>query len=183
MEDKENDFYEDDIYNLDIPNENKTLENNLKTYSELNPQLSTIKKETTFIMTSAKTLKEMLNDIKIPYPNKNEIPIIKIKDENNLKNNEYIENYIKSLVTSIDNYSERNDNIFNICKECKKEKNKWFCKNCNKNICDICSEQCKSNVHSLTSLEKCLEEVKEIKKNINLIISKNYLFSKKKGKF
>ena len=74
MGDKENDFYMEDIYNPDIANENKTLENNLKTYSELNPQLSTIKKVTSSIMTSAKTLKEILNDIKIPYPNKNEIP-------------------------------------------------------------------------------------------------------------
>ena len=182
MEDKENenDFYIDDRYNPDITNDNKTLVNNLKAYSELNPQLSTIKKDTTLTMTSAKTLKEMLNDIKIPYPNKNEIPLIKIKDENYFENNESIENYIKSLVSSFGNSNERNDNKFNICKQCEKEKNKSFCKNCNKNICDICSENCKIKNHILIDLEKCLEEVNKSKKNIELFIPKNYIFAKKK---
>ena len=180
MEDNENYFYLDDLYNPDIANENKTLVNNLKAYSELNPQLSTIKKDTTLTMTSAKTLKEMLNDIKISYPNKNEIPLIKIKDENYFENNESIENYIKSLVSSFDNCNKRNDNKFNICSQCKKEKNKSFCKNCNKNICDICSENCKVKNHILIDLEKCLEEVNKNKKNINLFISKNYILSKKK---
>ena len=68
MEDKKIDnFYMDDIYNQDNINQNNSLENNLKNYSELSGQISTIQN------TSIETIKEIMNDIKIPYPNVDEI--------------------------------------------------------------------------------------------------------------
>ena len=125
-------------------------------------------------MTSLETFKEMLNDIKVPYPNVDEIPLIKLKDENHFENDNNIDDYI---LTKFD------DNKFNICRLCNKKQNKFFCKNCNKNICDICYSNCISNKHSLIELKELLDEAKENKKNINLIISKNYILPKEKENF
>ena len=165
-------------FDIDIENfyeqinesENNTFANNLNNLFELNAEFGINKKTTTFTMSSIKTLKEMLNDIKIPYPNKEEISLIKIKDENYFIN---IENYIKSLV-------KFDDNKFNICRKCKIEKNKFFCKNCYKNICNSCYKNCFSYDHTLIDLEKYVEEIKENKKDINLIISKFFILPKEK---
>ena len=160
-------------YNNNL-SKNNSMENNINNYSAINPQISTIKKRTTIPMSGIKTMKEMLDDIKIPYPNKDEIPLIKIKNENFFENDKPIENYIKSL-------SKFNDNKFNICRECKKERNKFFCQNCNKNICDdICAGICLSYNHTLIELEKLLDEVNENKMSINLIISKYFILPKEK---
>ena len=160
--DKEEDFYGQN-------NKDNSLEKELKNYSEIN--LGTINKNTTTQMTSLETFKEMLNDIKVPYPNVDEIPLIKLKDENHFENDNNIDDYI---LTKFD------DNKFNICRLCNKKQNKFFCKNCNKNICDIYYSNCISNKHSLIELKELLDEAKENKKNINLIISKNYLLPKEK---
>jgi len=162
----------EEFYNIGDSNLNNTFANNLNYYSELNTQLSTIQKDSTDQITFAKTLKDMLNDIKIPYPNKDEIPLIKIKDENYFENGQSIENYIKSL-------SKFDDNKFNICKQCKKIKNKYFCKNCNQNICDNkCDKNCLDKNHYLIKLEKYEKDIEKKKNDINLIIS-NYFISPK----
>ena len=163
--DKEEDFYGQN-------NKDNSLEKELKNFSEIN--LGTINKNTTTQMTSLETFKEMLNDIKVPYPNVDEIPLIKLKDENHFENDNNIDDYI---LTKFD------DNKFNICRLCNKKQNKFFCKNCNKNICDICNSNCISNKHSLIELKELLDEAKENKKNINLIISKNYILPKEKENF
>jgi len=169
---EEDDIDNEDFYELSN-NKINSLETNLNALSELNPQYSTIKNTTTFKMSSEKTLKEMLNDIKIPYPNNEEIPLIKIKDEDHYNDGQDIENYIKSLIIF-------EDNKFNICSICKKGENKYFCKNCNKNICDICYEKCLFIKHTLNDLNELLDEAKENIKNINIIISKNYILPKEK---
>ena len=163
--DKEEDFYGQN-------NKDNSLEKELKNFSEIN--LGTINKNTTTQMTSLETFKEMLNDIKVPYPNVDEIPLIKLKDENHFENDNNNDDYI--LI-------KFDDNKFNICRLCNKKQNKFFCKNCNKNICDICYSNCISNKHSLIELKELLDEAKENKKNINLIISKNYILPKEKENF
>ena len=116
MEDNENDIDIEDLYYQSDRIQNNTFENNLQNYSELNPQYSSIKKkETTFQMNSIKTIKEMLDDIKIPYPNNDEIPLINIKDENYFENGNNIDDYIKSLI-------KFEHNKFNICRICLKNK-------------------------------------------------------------
>ena len=147
MEDKENNsFYMDDIYSQDNTNKNNTLVNDIKNFSELNHQLSAIKNNSTNQMSSIETIIDMLNDTKIPYPNADEIPLIKLIDKNYFEND--IDNYI--LV-------KFDDNKFNICRICNKKQNKFFCKNCNKNICDICYSNCISNKHSLIELKELLD--------------------------
>ena len=161
----------DDLFNQGEPNEINTLENNINTFIGLNPRISTIKKNTTTRMTSIETILGMLNVTKIPYPDEDEIPLIKIKDENHFENGNQIENY---KLTKFD------DNKFNICRQCKKEKNKFFCKDCNYNICEICYNICISKNHTLIDLEKCLEENKENIKNIDIYISKYLILPKEK---
>ena len=78
--DKEEDFYGQN-------NKDNSLEKELKNFSEIN--LGTINKNTTTQMTSLETFKEMLNDIKVPYPNVDEIPLIKLKDENHFENDKH----------------------------------------------------------------------------------------------
>ena len=53
-------------YNNNL-SQNNSMENNINNYSAINPQISTIKKRTTIPMSGIKTMKEMLDDIKIPY--------------------------------------------------------------------------------------------------------------------
>ena len=181
MEDNENTIYEGYFPEQNNENENKTLENILNINSELNQQPSSVKNIMSSLMSSLKTFEELLNDIKIPYPNKDEIPLIKIKDENHFISDEDIEKYIKSL-SKFDN--NKYDNKFNICRQCKKEKNinKYFCQNCNQNICENCSKNCISNNHKLIKLKDCLEEFEEIKMNIYLIIS-NFVLPKEEQSF
>ena len=170
MEDKENNsFYMDDIYSQDNTNKNNTLVNDIKNFSELNHQLSAIKNNSTNQMSSIETIIDMLNDTKIPYPNADEIPLIKLIDKNYFEKD--IDNYI--LV-------KFDDNKFNICRICNKIQNKFFCKNCNKNICEICYSNCITNKHSLIELKKFIDLVKENKKNIDLIISNNFISPKEK---
>ena len=114
-----------------------------------------------------------LPDIKIPYPDNDEIPLIKIKDENYFENDKSIEKYVKSLV-------EFDDNKFNICRFCRKGGNKFFCNICYKNFCNNCYEKCKSKNHTLIELKDNLKEVEENKNDIKQLISKYYILSKEK---
>ena len=101
MEDNDNTFYEGYFPEQNNENENKTLENILNMNSELNQQPSSVKNTMSSLMSALKTFEEILNDIKIPYPNNNEIPLIKIKDENHFISDEDIEKYIKSLILNL----------------------------------------------------------------------------------
>ena len=113
---------EEDFYGQDNANKDNSFEKDLKNFSEIN--IGTIIKNTTIKGTNTFTenIKEILNDTKIAYPNVDEIPLIKLKDENYFKNGNDILSYIKSLV-------KFDDNKFNICKICnKKNKINFFVK-------------------------------------------------------
>ena len=79
-----------------------------------------------------------------PYPNSDEIPVLKIKNEDFLVRGERIESLIH------ENFPD--DDRFNRCKNCGEKKNKFFCKNCEKNICENCSKNCQKNRHKLDKL-------------------------------
>ena len=80
--------------------------------------------------------------------------------------------------------------IYEYCKNCRKNTNKYFCRDCNKNLCEKCFNDFNSfkNEHTswyLDDLKKiCAENIKEIKKILNKniihikdddkIIKKNY---------
>ena len=173
MEVSGNNSDQDYLYEQSNKSKNESLINDLNNFSELNKLLSTITKTST-IITKFNTGKDIINHIKIliPYQNLDEIPLIKIKDENHFEDGKEIENYIINMIKPND---KEYDNKFNICKQCTKEKNKFFCEECNKNICDKCYEICLNKNHNLIELKIYFEEIKEIKENIELIISKNFI--------
>ena len=173
MEDKENGI---DFYNfLEQENrfENNSFANNLNNIYELNPQISIIERISTSSISSKTSLfiyKNILKDNFIPYPDNDEIPLIKIKDENYFENGNNIKNYL---------LGKFDDNKFNICRQCKEKKNKFFCHNCKRNICDICQNICLAKNHYLIKLKDYFKELKINIMSINLIISKNFILPKK----
>ena len=169
MENNENGMNAEGFYAINNSNKNNSLENQINKHSESIAQFSSIKKATTVLMTSIRTIINKLTETKIPYPNRDDIPLIKIRDENHFENGNDIKNYI---------LSKFDDTKFNRCRKCKKEKNNFFCKSCSVNICDICYKSCKSNNHSLIELEIYTKEVEENIFNINLIKSKNFILPK-----
>ena len=120
------------------------------------------------------------NEIKRPYLDKEEIPkiqIIKIMNENFIKCGE--ETYkLNKYIEKINEYIEKiedpggdsidllNDEKYNICKICKEKENKYFCENCNINICDNCHKICKEKKHNIINL---IEMIVAVDKNIEII--------------
>ena len=171
----------------DNKDQNNTLANNMSELSKLNSP-STINNIASSLQTS--TLKKninILNDNKIPYPNSDKIPLIKIKYENYLEidydflNTRFgseigkgIDIYMKSLV-------KFDDNKFNICSQCKKEQNYIFCMYCQNNFCAKCAFECLRKYHTFIKLEELSKDIEEDKISIKLIKSK-YILSKEKQK-
>ena len=103
---------------------------------------------------------------KKPYFKKDNIPEIEIIDKNTMicDNKEYkISEYIKKI-NAIDN-DFLDDVIYDYCGKCKNNRNKFFCRICNKNICDNCFIECNMNNHIPQNLEEINNE-----SNINKII-------------
>ena len=96
------------------------LEKNLNELSKINPQISTVqnKKSSSNSNSTCKNLIEGIRDNLFPYPNIDEIPEIKIKDQDHFQSNEEIQFY-----------KNFDDSKFNKCKSCGKNDNKIFCEN------------------------------------------------------
>ena len=150
--------------NLDSSNKTNMMEQDLNELSEENPPLPStieIKNYTTGNYTTYSKINTFLSDInetKIPYPNKNEIPIIKIKNEN------YFESGNK-----IKFYKSFDDSKFSKCKNCKKSYNKYYCEVCKENICRVCRDK-KHKYHIFKDLDHEEEEIEKIKSLIRELI-------------
>ena len=154
-------------------NQNNTLANNMSELSELNPPSIINNITSTLQMGTLINNINMLNNNKIPYPNYDEIPLIKIKNENYFEDGQDIDNYIKSII-------KFDDNKFNICNQCKKEKNRYFCKECNENFCCECSDICWSEKHTLIILKESFKDIEENKNKIVKLIKSKYILYKEK---
>ena len=127
-------------------------------------------------MTTIEIIRDALKTIKSAYPNKDEIPLIKIKDENYFESGEKIENYINNLV-------EFDDSKFNKCAIYKENQNNYFCENCHINICDICYKICKSNNHILINLFEKVKLISDYIINIRKIFAEYFIIlDKEKNK-
>ena len=106
-----------------------------------------------------------------PYLTKDHVPELEIVDKNKIicDKKEY---EIKEYMKQKNNENEFLDDImiYNYCENCKKDYNKYFCKICLKNICDICYGKCKIEKHDIINLEEMKKE-----SIIYLIIIKNFL--------
>ena len=98
-------------------------------------------------ITTKKDLEAINEDI-YPYPDKDEIPEIKIKDEDE----EIFENNIQRF----------DDSKYNKCISCNLNPNSVFCISCQHNFCDICSRGCQNNAsHKLINLAIMKEDSKK----------------------
>ena len=147
---------------LQINLEKNSLEN--QTLSNITPKYNSLDSEMTII----KAIKNEIKNIRIAYPNKDEIPLINIKDENCFESGERIENYIDTLILY-------DDSKFNKCALCKEGKNKYFCEDCYKNICDICYKNCMLNHHILINLSEKLNQITNYISIIRTIIENFFL--------
>jgi len=151
--------------NLDSSHQINEMEQDINEQYEKNPPLPStieIKNYTTGNYTTYSKINTYLSDInetKTPYPNKNEIPIIKIKNEN------YFESGNK-----IKFYKSFDDSKFSKCKKCKKSYNKFYCEDCKKNICSVCSRDNKHKYHTFKDLDHEEEEIEKIKSLIRELI-------------
>ena len=139
----ERDNYSPLFDSQDSSNPSSLLFYNLKNMSPTE-EISTIKKET--FTHNLSIINEIINEIdpllkNVVYFNGDEIPLIKIKDENHFASGEEIKFY------NIDD-----DNIFNECEKCKKRNSFFYCNDCHKNKCENCSNNCKEEKHNLIDL-------------------------------
>ena len=101
---------------------------------------------------------------KNPYLKIDDVPELNIIDENIMiyEKKEYkIIDYIKQINCASDDFL---DNEYDFCGNCKENKNKYFCRFCNKNICNLCYDKCKIDNHDIIILDN-----KIFKNNINEI--------------
>lgn len=122
-----------------------SLFNGMNTQSLTNNEISLISKHITSgtNLTIEKWLEILEKKLILenPYPNREEIPELKIKDEENFTSGEKIKFY--------DIYKDKK---FNICKNCGKNDNQFFCTKCIKNLCQFCSKDCILKKHDLKNL-------------------------------
>ena len=104
--------------NKQIEVENNSFLKTIRQIDEQFPSNSTIYNSSDYnsSLNSISEIKKFIIENKIPYPDKDEIPEIKIQD---LLCNENINNYLFSLT----NFDDRR---FNKCNKCKINENKFF---------------------------------------------------------
>ena len=113
---------------------------------------------------------------KNPYLIKEYVPELEIIDKNTIicdKIKYDIKDYIKKINSTSDEFLD-DIMIYNHCGKCKNDLNRYFCKNCYKNICDKCYEKCKIEKHDFINLD----ELKQ-KSNFCLTVIKKFSFSMK----
>ena len=150
---------------------------NISEISKEFKELSTITKKDINSFTKLSTFKKIskaMKSKKIPYPDREEIPLIRVKNKNLFESGERIKikKYIKNLI-------EFDDSKFNKCNICKKASNNYFCKKCYKNICDICQKNCVEKKHELINLFEELNKIIEYKTKIRLMFAEWFILPKK----
>ena len=95
------------------------------------------------------------NEKNNPYLKKDDIPELEVLGKNNMicdKKEYQIKEYIEKINSDSNDFLD--ENIYNICGNCKKNENKFFCFACNKNICEKCFKECEFNEHNIKNLEE-----------------------------
>ena len=154
--------------------------------------LSTIKlaQTSTFTVYTSETIyiNKIIGEKDYPYPNienneeKRDIPFIEILDEKNFINNKEgppppesgrtngrpIRDYLKKI-------KEVSESQFNICRRCFKYQNKYFCKSCDRNLCEDCSKNCRNKSHELINLkEEKQGDILTARQDVTRLIDKKF---------
>ena len=169
---KENQFY---------PPKN---EDNEKPKGESELTENTIPKKTTTGLITTEKDNALVNEKALPYPELDEIPELKIKDEDYFKSEVKISDY-KSVVKISDyfkNINKFDDKKYNLCNNCHVNNNVYFCQRCKKNLCKECRESIEICNHfpiDIIDLRKQSNDIEEAKKSIHKIILNVFLKPKK----
>ena len=172
---KENQFYPVEVDGNEIQNKELTFE--------------TIHKKTTTTtglnISEVQNIQEIVNNINninginkkdLSYPDLEEIPLIKIKNDEYLKSEVKISDYFNRI--NIDNNNNKfYDRRYNLCNNCHVNNNVYYCHNCKKNLCNECHENIDICDH-IYPIVLDLGEFKKAdiaKKNILEIINKIYM--------
>ena len=97
---------------------------------------------------------------KNPYITKDHVPELYIIDKNILtcdKKRYDIKDYYQKINDISDELLD-DLMIYNHCGKCQKDLNKYFCINCQENICDKCYENCNIKKHDFKNLDKLKKE-------------------------
>ena len=144
--------------------------------SNINPSTFNNFPNSTFTINSSETayINRVIGENDFPYPNiknieeKRDIPIIEIKDERFFMNDELIEDYLKNI-------KEVEESQFNTCRKCFKYTNKYFCKDCDRNLCEDCSKDCRNKKHNLIDLLMAKQgDILTARKDVTRLIEKRF---------
>ena len=98
---------------------------------------------------------------KNPYLTEDYVPELEIINKNKVISDK-IEYDIKAYIERINNSSSNefldDELTYNRCEKCQNDLNKYFCKNCHKNICNKCYEKCNIEKHDFINLYEMKEE-------------------------
>ena len=193
LDENQEDFSNKEKENLFYPPEFETNRKKMKEFT-----LNTIheKTTTTGLNTSeVPYVQEIVNNINnikgidgkvLPYPDIDEIPEVKIKNE------EYLKSEVKSEVKisdyfnriNIDNNNRFYDRRYNLCNYCHVNNNNYYCHECRKNLCKKCNEDidiCGHKYPKVIDFGELSEKADIAKNNIHEIINKiNIIFMKPK---
>ena len=117
------------------------------------------------------------------YLTKDHILVIEIINKNTIicdKKKYDIKDYIQKINNNNQNEFLDDVMVYNHCEKCKNDLNKYFCKNCNENICNKCYEKCKNEKHDFINLYEMKDETKGCLKIIKKFLSIN-IISLKEG--
>ena len=158
---------------------------------------STIKyvQPSTFTVYTSETIyiNKIIGEKDYPYPNienneeKRDIPFIEILDEKNFiinkegpppesgrTNGRPIGDYLKKI-------KEVSESQFDTCRKCLKYQNKYFCKSCDRNLCEDCSKNCRNESHELINLkEEKQGDILIARQDVTRLIDKKFKEEEKK---
>ena len=116
-----------------------------------------------------------IKDNFLPYPSQDEIPTIKIRDENSI--------FSGKEIKQIKFYKYYPDEKYSKCRQCKSRNiiadNSFYCKECNENKCENCSKSCIK--HTLINLREEKNNVEKLIIEIENFLTNNYFNPKEKN--
>ena len=118
--------------------------------------------------TEASNVNELVKRKDLPYPDSDEIPEKKIKNEEEFKSGEKISDYLEGI-------NSFNDSKFSLCRNCHAERNAFYCKWSERNLCKSCSQKPLIGLMGIIDLRTLSNDVNKVKKSINSIIRKIYI--------
>ena len=155
----------------DNNNTNKTFQNDINEFNEQIPTYSTITGKT-ITLTAGPTVENlshsMDNKSPIPYPYGDEVPYLKLKNEDYYTSGKEIQFY--EIIE---------EDIFSRCNNCRNNNNEFFCKDCKKNLCHECLNNCQNHQGMLINLDAEKEDFEKNKKILEKLFFSTFYLQKK----